>query len=307
MSRLYPLLLCLAAIFIAACSNSPAGEKFIPYQEKLAKQEKELRAKLKVRETSTLQASPIKAGAYTMVHHETYDPNGNVLSEQSYDADGMLKKSVQNTWEGDALVKSIVTNEMGQSYTAVYDYNDKGEKLKETLLRPSGDTLLIRSYEYDEAGNEIMARMDDRQKNRLLSKTMTYDALGRPATIAELVRDSITWEEVYTITDTVWQVLRRNQAGEVMGIFNTNFDPEGKALRIEQLSADKTLRLGIVYSYDANGRLEKENHYGKGGSLLQSLRYTYLDNGLLKDRNLVTNSLPTGLLTKWQYKFEEEK
>lgn len=312
------LFVLIAVLFATACqptTDSSANgsdpdptaksEKFVPYQEKLAQKEKALRARLKVSETTTLQSSEANPGTFFVTRNELYDESGNVVSETNLDAEGKVTKSVQNTWKGDLLQASEVKNEMGQSYKAVYHYNAQGEKLNEVIHRPTGDTLLARSYTYDTKGNEIEARLEDRQRRRSLSKTMQYDAEGRPSTIREFVGDSLTWEESYLIYDDHWSVTRRNHSGKIMGIFNTEFDSEGKALKIEQLKADSTVRLGIAYQYDEKGNLIEEKHFGRNGNELQSIRYSYLDNGLLSERVLFTPTVPNGIKTRWQYKMRK--
>lgn len=313
------LLLLVTVLFATACqpesgstgdpkSESDANttsEKFVPYQEKLAQKEKALRASLKISETTTLQSADAKPGTFFVTRTQQFDENGNAIAEANYDADGKVTKSVQNSWENDLIQASDVKNEMGQSYKAVYFYNDKNEKLSEVIHRPSGDTLLARSYTYDATGNEIEARLEDRQRRRSLSKTMSYDAQGRPLSIREFQGDSLTWEESYQIEENNWSVTRRNHSGKIMGIFNTEFDQEGKALKIEQLKADSSVRLGISYEYDDKGNLVNERHYGRNGNELQSLRYNYLENGLLNERVLFTPTFPGGIKTRWQYKMRE--
>jgi hypothetical protein len=301
-------------LFTAACqpasdSGDPNGpddsEKFVPYQEKLARQEKALRTSLKVSETTTLQSSDAQPGTFFVTKTEQFNEQGNLTSETSLNAEGKLTKSVQNNWKGDLLQASEVKNEMGQSYKAVYTYNNKDQKLNEVIHRPSGDTLLARSYTYDANGNETEARLEDRQRKRSLRKTMTHDAQGRPTTIREFQDGSLTWEEIYEINGSNWHVTRRKKGGEVMGLFYTEFDAEGKALKIEQMTADSTVRLAIVYNYDAKGNLDQERHYGRGGNELQSIQYSYQENGLLSERVLFTPTVPGGIKTRWEYRLRE--
>lgn len=316
--RTFALFLIAVACLLPGCTSAPADaastpsptdldadttavEKFIPYQERLAQQEKAERARLGVREVRTLQPSPNESATWSPITIARYDPRGNLISEETRTAQGELRKSVENTWQGDLLLRSVVKSPQGRSYRAVYEYDARKNKRSETLFKPSGDTLLTRRYRYDPTGNETEAWFTDQQRNRRFRKTTAYNALGQPTTVTEYLGDSITWREHYTIQPRKWRVTRQRYNGDTLSHFITEFDKAGRAIRIEQLGPDDDLQFGINYLYDAEGRLFKESQYGKEGKELQSVQYTFDEAGLKTEQITLLPGLPQGAVTRYEY------
>jgi hypothetical protein len=85
---------------------------------------------------------------------EKYDSNGNVLEEIKYEKDKSIKKHV------------------------IWTYNSNNDKLTETHLDASGNTIKKIVYEYN--GSLRIMKKEYNEKNKLVSwKTYTYEMTGK--------------------------------------------------------------------------------------------------------------------------------
>lgn len=198
---------------------------------------------------------------------EQYDGSGSSTSEYEYDEFGRLV----TRWSVDASGS--------RQGSTVYSYDEKGNLIKET--GSSGGYYL---YTYDRDGNCLSSEYYGANGEISSRYTYTYDSEGY--LIDELTEyyfnDSIyhysySYNEDYT-ERTTYRISEEDTY--VSGV--TCLDAAGNVLSSSSYYSDGALGSSIAYTYDAEGRLIREDTYHD--SELQydySVYYTYDEHGNL--------------------------
>lgn len=77
------------------------------------------------------------------------DDQGNILSLKSYDLDGNLRASLENTYEKNNLVSSVFIPVGGKKIKSYYEYNNLGDKIFEYIIhRLDEPVMMAQFYEY---------------------------------------------------------------------------------------------------------------------------------------------------------------
>ena len=85
-----------------------------------------------------------------------YDDRGNITFSENHLGDGTLSSTTWYTYDKAGHTLSTVIQNPYGTYTNVCDYDDKGNMIKSTN-DTNGETNGISTYQYDEAGRQIMA------------------------------------------------------------------------------------------------------------------------------------------------------
>ncbi len=242
----------------------------------------------------------------------TYDSDGNLLKHESgsYDADGNLLKH-----ESSSSVRT-------------YTYDDSGNKTEEryesdTFIRDTDGNVTRRltdtrayAYTYDDRGNEIKAQYEtesfaynaDGNLTRHESDysvhiyALTYDANGNITGKENVNGDDGTTDEVFTYTYNADGNMTKEvhemhtELGTIYTAYAYIFDA-GNMIRKDWLKKDGSIKSSLVFTYDAEGRVIKEEPVSSimGKIYSNYTTYIYDEIGNLI-RKVITGNLGGGII-----------
>jgi RHS repeat-associated protein len=208
---------------------------------------------------------------------EVTDPDGN-HTYTGYDADGLVTST---------------TDAEGNVTTYAYDHD--GRQISETDPDPDGsgpETASTTTYQYDADGNLIAETDPDGN-----STTYAYDSMNRltsvtqPAPTTDTTAPVTTYDynadgEQVAMTDpddnTTYYTY--NSVGDETSEIESDgskwtysYDPNGNLTSTTDADGRTT-----QYTYDALNRVTAENWIGSGGSVVNSIAYSYNDQGQLE-------------------------
>ena len=219
--------------------------------------------------TKLVEAVSDQNGIYEMtVSDYTYDAYGNLLT--SITQTGTIKKKIIYTYEQDNNRIASITDETGK--TTTYYYNPDTNVL-EWVRYPEDTASTQTNYEYDNMHRlqEITVVTD---RGKTMSATYTYDndLLKTIQTKGDTNRTTLYSFDYLT----KFSLREKVKVGTQTLISYTYTDDENHYLQsVDYSNGDK-----VQYTYDDQGRLEKEEYLENGSSTVsRRIEYTYDNSG----------------------------
>lgn len=107
-----------------------------------------------------------------------YDENGNTVESKTYNSEGELVSTIDNKYQGELLIESIVKNSDGSLHNIVRkEYNDREQLVSEYQINKKGEKYGS-LYQFEYFGDNFEKRSfsyDRKQKSHL--KVSTQDRL----------------------------------------------------------------------------------------------------------------------------------
>ena len=298
-------LLTLLSLAITSCTQkatqADGPQRWVSYQDKIDKEDRELRKAAGLRATVALSADPADSTKTIPVAIDSFDREGYLVSNRTFDPTGAVIKEVNHIVRDGRLIETRQT-EPERSVTVQYTYDAQGWKTHELVLDDKQDTLLTRQFKYDSIGNEIEARFYRKATQTHLSKTTQYDSLGRPRIVQEWNGDLLNWEERYNYTDTLW-ITERFAKGQLQSRFKMRYDDQGHCTFLEHLSGEGKSRMSVHMAYNPQGSMTSEKTDGIPGTWMQTFQYTYDPKGLRITKTLLRPDIPQGLTVHYENRF----
>lgn len=188
-----------------------------------------------------------------------------------------------------------------------YDYDDKGNMIKEGWFKESGDLEYFCEYEYDANGNnskqilyswnsspsnEILKYDENGNKTESISYTTDdviesyaeYDAHGKPVKILYYDADGVVCsayecECEYDTNGNLIKEMNHDGAGTVFSTKQYEYDTNGNVTKEMSYDESGAVSSTTQYEYDANGNVTKETNYDIDGSIKSGYEDRYDDNG----------------------------
>ena len=223
-----------------------------------------------------------------MYEESYYDDNGNMIRfrrsstysdeirtmEYEYDARGRLLKETEtvenkgevtlvqvdeNFYENDLLVKTEQTSTKFPSLepydemcrVIYYDYDDKGQLIKQDTYYKSGELFNSRVYTYDDNGNLLTEVDTDADGNIVGSTEYEYDSKGNVTKMTWLAFDSVSFNYVNYEYNSNGDKIK--ESGNLYTYENEYFD--GQIIRSKHYDADGNYSSTTEYGYDEYGRV----------------------------------------------------
>ena len=206
----------------------------------------------------------------------SYDPDGNLLSEEEIDGAGRVELTYVYSYEGGHISRQYRVDPEGvQSYIGTYAYDATGDLLTfEQDADADGMIDYACTYTYDEHGDVLTSHVDGSPDGTggtdSTQVTYTYDdhrnlLTMTTETVLQLVDGECVQRRAYSYDDGNLSILE--------GDGNCNHGGDAD----ETDTADGTVDWRDVYTYDAAGDvLTEEDDRGADGDT--DLRYTYTYN-----------------------------
>jgi RHS repeat-associated protein len=227
----------------------------------------------------------------------TYDGAGNQLTAKSYDAAGHLISSTTNTYDEAAnVIKSVD----GDGNYTLSTYDAAGNVLTENAYNAGGAQVSSTTNTYDEDGNLIQTLNGDGNVTLATfdgAGNMTSQTLGAGTSAAATTH--YTYDEAGNLiklvdptgNTTVWTYdangQKRSMTDAAGNTATWQYDGAGRLTTYTDRDGRKQ-----TYQYDANGNLTQEQWFNNSGSLVDTLSFTYDQDG-----NLLTASNANGAYT----------
>lgn len=210
-----------------------------------------------------------------------YDPSDvTLIGQNRYSASGGLMDQVEFTYQEETQVltlKMTKDEEYKLKSRIVYQYNEKNQLAKETVVNKAGKAVSSNEYTYNNGGNVASRAILNGNNVKLAETVYTYqgnlvvasetkDGLGKPISSSQNDYDRDG--------NLVNQVLR-NAAGRVSRQIKTVWQ-DGREIEITQISGDGvTVQLRITNLYGATGELLKKTIENFQGNSVQVMEFEY--------------------------------
>ncbi|MEM6268456.1 MAG: hypothetical protein AAF998_03420 [Bacteroidota bacterium] len=215
----------------------------------------------------------------------TYDPQGQLLSRQDFEPDGLpggvtvhaYDPAGRRTETIDFAIGSVVKRRIR------YTYSPEGRLEQETHFLHSNTLLFTLDYAYDPAGRKIEAFRRGRKGNLLGEETWRYDAAGREVEHTVLGPGEIQPMRMVTYYDPAGQKVEYqtfDNDGSIFQWFQYDYDSTGTGAGYRRLYPDGRLDAQLRERYDAQGRITEYHLTFTDASSDQHITYRYDDTGL---------------------------
>lgn len=114
----------------------------------------------------------------TGIYEYAYDSAGNQITETQYDADGSVSVLANKEYDSDNhLIKEAASRADEELWLKEYEYDDRGNKIKESTIYYGLDSNYLDEYEYDM--NDRLVKTTSYSKGEITSiSSIEYDEHG---------------------------------------------------------------------------------------------------------------------------------
>lgn len=208
----------------------------------------------------------------------TYDEEGKAIEEKQYYIDGSYDNTT-NHYDSEGLIIERITED------------DEGEKgAREEVVYENG--LLIKHVIYDEDGS-----VDSSEEN-------TYDEKGHliqrkeSNMEGEIEKLEITYDEAGKID----QEIRYNEHGKIIERNTYTYGENNLPSEIHEETTVKNNRARITY--DSNNHVILHEVYDVNDNLINRVERNYLDNGYIKDSEIMISMPERGVQHHYRLTYE---
>lgn len=165
-----------------------------------------------------------------------------------------------------------------------WQYDAKGNRVREIVLHNADSSVINTSYEYNTAGKLIrLSKKHSSDKTLDFLLTYQYDAKGNMISEYKHFRDGkADYKKEY------------------------NYDSSGNKIAFILYTWEGKIAERLTYAYDKNGNLAEENRYDSAGALNEQLVYKYDEKNNETERS---RYLPSGTLEvqiTWTYEYDKQ-
>jgi YD repeat-containing protein len=210
-----------------------------------------------------------------------YDPSySTLLNQNRYSASGALLEQIEFTFEKNLLTKKITRDAENKIKTQVtYQYNNRGNLERETLINKSGAVSSSYEYAYDTRGNRI-SRVVNSGKGVKLAETV-YSYNNASQIVSSEATDGFgrkigSTRNQYDSQGNLISQRMLNADGVVTAIINTVWQ-NGLEAESKQTSANGEVQLEVKNEFGSEGELIRKtvnNFQGKSTRITQ-YEYTF--------------------------------
>jgi len=213
----------------------------------------------------------------TLIMVQYFDEWGNPTkrAEYSVKAKGRIWRITNLTYQDDKLIKEEIITKNEDQKSDINEY----EKI-------------INTYEYDNAGNNIMVKhydipSDSLKKTHLIITEHEFDASGHILrTYTKSGTNSFLSRKYVYDKDTLTEVWGYDSKNRVLFKNLIHYDREHNATRI-YLTEALPLNIMQEYFFDNENKLKQYISYSGSNMILSSQTYSYAPNGLIGKQNLI--------------------
>ena len=208
----------------------------------------------------------------------TYSDQPDQHISYEYTAAGQLEKEIIRYLDGSLSTKTYVRNQADNSYEA-------------TTIDEDGDLEAKEYRRLDSDGRTLEERIYD-EENELQQETSTsYDDYGRPIKMIHRNDEGLEmvylYEYVLNDEGNLTEVAITNDSGKVLRKESVIYDDRGNRADVQIQDFEQGLALTEHREYDQNDKVVLHQRLSPDGSLLNEVKYTYREDGLLvEEENL---------------------
>ncbi|MDR2134110.1 MAG: hypothetical protein LBP27_03300 [Treponema sp.] len=270
----------LAVLVFAACATAGGGETTTGGAA--ASRPGGARADGKTRQIPLETKSMVLFADGSLDEYTTtdYDSSFNITGQSRYSASGALLEQIEYIYQDEkGRLSARITRDAENRIKnrIVYEYDDQGHLLRETLLNKAGEAVSSSEYAYDGSGNCIARTVNSGTGAKLAGTIYTYNSDGTLASSetrngagqkisstlngydarGNLINQKIMGMDgqVTTLIDAVWQ--------------------DGHEIENEQKGPDGSIQLRVTNEYGAEGELLKKTVENVRDESIQIVRYEY--------------------------------
>ena len=190
--------------------------------------------------------------------------NGRLEEQTQCYGEGMPEYTTRMVYENSRLVRRDCYDDGEFSYTErTFDYNDKGQLVKDVEFDEDGNEMYVTTMQYDESGRVIARTRDEVQQHDRRTVNFEYDEQGRK--IKDLIYnyEETLIAKIYYRYDEVNRLIEEEEE-DLDHYRKTCYEYEGeKPVKISVFDKDGNLQSWTAYTYDEKGRIQTQDSYAK--------------------------------------------
>jgi YD repeat-containing protein len=205
----------------------------------------------------------------------------NIVNQKRYSASGALLEQVEYTYqEGKGWLTAKTTRDVENQLKnqVAYQYDDRGQLKRETLINKAGKTISSYTSDYDNSGNRVSRVVFSGTGIKLAETIYVYNANG--TLVSSETKDGTGRNIGSTLNqyDAQGNLINQkvmNMDGQVATVINAVWR-NGYEVENEQTDPNGAVQLKVTNEYGAGGELLKKTVMNFQGKIIQILRYEYL-------------------------------
>ncbi|MDR1318488.1 MAG: hypothetical protein LBJ90_02600 [Treponema sp.] len=204
----------------------------------------------------------------------------NRVNQNRYSASGALLERVEYSYrEGKEQPAAKITRDAENQIKnrVAYEYNDRGNLVKETLFNKAEKIVSLYEYGYDNKGNRVSRTVNGGTGIKMAETIYTYNSSGTlesSETKDGAGRKISSTVNQYNSQGNLINQKVMNGDGQVASLINTVWR-DGHEIESEQTGQDGSVQLRITNEYGAGGELLKKTVENFQGDSTQIMRYEY--------------------------------
>ena len=214
----------------------------------------------------------------------TYDANGNLTQNKTFDGNGVLQSSYAYAYDanGNQTLFQYINGSGVLQLSTTNTYDANGNVTQSKSFDSSSVLQLSITFTYDANGNETQNKTFDGNGVLQSSTTNTYDANGN-GTQAKSFNGSgvLQWSttNTYDANGNLAQSKSFDSSGLLQSSTTNTYDANGNLTSYQYIDSSGVLQLSTTFTYDANGNRTLYQYFNGSGLLQSSTTFTYDANG----------------------------
>lgn len=207
-----------------------------------------------------------------------YNENGYLVEEKSQDADGfdVEHKTFEVTDKG-KIAKEYKHYMDGTADTIHYTYNGKDELIKKQIVDPDGDTEIVEEFSYT---NGMVSHhvVKDGEGELLSEKKIRYNEKGNPVSIEEYDGSegaSSKKEIEYYPSGNKKHALTYNEDDQLIERILMKEDDKGRLVQVMEETAMK--KNTVNFTLNDDGNIVAQEEFDRNGELISKVQRVYDD------------------------------
>ncbi|MBM2814523.1 MAG: hypothetical protein HW421_1285 [Ignavibacteria bacterium] len=214
----------------------------------------------KIRTVAQWYVDTLTQNKLTKINFKEYDKTGKLLHSENYSNDGILKSQSDFSYDNNAKFEAVTffgsAGQVDSSYKLTHILNNNGKVEKETKTSSKGDTLTCKVFDYDNKGNVVKETIINYSENVKSETKYSYvynnnGYLNERITNLEpdgkySVRDSLTYTNDKL---TSIKVFTFNSSGSIQTISTYSYNTYGFILYESIFDISGKILKKIKYEY----------------------------------------------------------
>ena len=218
-------------------------------------------------------------GKALKIFDHAYDKKNNIHYYKYYDYKEELTSTTEERYNQDGNLIRKVKNDGDQSSTILWEYDENGNEIRESLYAPDGTIQNQHTYEYDRNGNRIRHIYSGENVDKPSMLEYVYDDDGNHIKTIHYNSDGNiieTTEYEYDANGNTQRYVDYAADGNIAYITEYEYDDRNHTKRIRY---DADGRRCFEIEYDKDGHTLRNVIYGSDGTILFRTEYEYDDHG----------------------------